>query len=319
MNSSIKPVDAFRVPSSVSSPSSESQTLFMNLTYLVLVYGFSYCRTQNVAMLDSDVVTSSLVEIAPILFFLWLMKLWHVHDVQDCFADFKAGITLRRFILWTLKSAMLGGLNGAFRRLGQGMMQKRSIVYYQQPNSQNFMKIIVALPTMVLGFDQSCAGDDEYSKLALLSDPVYCLFLVLCSLLFFSRLCSSQDFSSLVSQNAQLQSDFDGRAVSGGEALHLQSVKLMDASSEKESRVAEAGTELALVYLRTKKLMKRPTKWLHEEVTTKVDSYAQFRARRSSDLIITRGMYHIKQSSPLLSYHYLDYEIYLGFFIFQGT
>ncbi|CAN8233681.1 unnamed protein product [Cochlearia groenlandica] len=165
-----------------------------------------------------------------------------------------------------------------------------------------------------------------------------------CSLLEQKYLSLSHDFSSLESQNAQLQSDFDVRlselAQSQAEKhkLHLQSiekdgelervtmeisevhkskrqlmdlleqkdseiseknntiksyldkiVKLMDASSEKESRVAEAGAELARSKAmcsrlsQEKELMERHTKWLDEELTAKVDSYAELR-RRHSDL-----------------------------------
>ncbi|CAA7062079.1 unnamed protein product [Microthlaspi erraticum] len=66
-------------------------------------------------------------------------------------------------------------------------------------------------------------------------------------------------------------------------------VKLTDASSEKESRLAEAGAELARSQAmcsrlsQEKELMERHTKWLDEELTAKVDSYAELR-RRHSDL-----------------------------------
>ncbi|KAJ0256647.1 Nuclear-pore anchor [Hirschfeldia incana] len=66
-------------------------------------------------------------------------------------------------------------------------------------------------------------------------------------------------------------------------------VKLTDASSEKESRFAEAGAELARSQAmcfrlsQEKELMERHTKWLDEELTAKVDSYAELR-RRHSDL-----------------------------------
>nr|VDD62704.1 unnamed protein product [Brassica oleracea] len=66
-------------------------------------------------------------------------------------------------------------------------------------------------------------------------------------------------------------------------------VKLTDASSEKESRFAEASAELARSQAmcfrlsQEKELMERHTKWLDEELTSKVDSYAELR-RRHSDL-----------------------------------
>ncbi|XP_048592379.1 nuclear-pore anchor [Brassica napus] len=66
-------------------------------------------------------------------------------------------------------------------------------------------------------------------------------------------------------------------------------VKLTDANSEKESRYAEAGAELARSQAmcsrlsQEKELMERHTKWLDEELTAKVDSYAELR-RRHSDL-----------------------------------
>ncbi|KAF8103451.1 hypothetical protein N665_0188s0387 [Sinapis alba] len=165
-----------------------------------------------------------------------------------------------------------------------------------------------------------------------------------CSLLEQKYLSLSQDFASLESQNAQLQSDFDGRLAELAQSqaekhqLHLQSiekdgelermttemaelhkskrqlmelleqkdaeiseknlniksyldkiVKLTDASSEKESRYAEAGAELARSQAmcsrlsQEKELMERHTKWLDEELTAKVDSYAELR-RRHSDL-----------------------------------
>ncbi|CAH2067883.1 unnamed protein product [Thlaspi arvense] len=165
-----------------------------------------------------------------------------------------------------------------------------------------------------------------------------------CSLLEQKYLSLSQDFSSLESQNAQLQSDLDNRLAELAESqaqkhqLHLQSiekdgevermtmemselhkskrqlmelleqkdaeiseknstiksyldkiVKLTDSNSEKESRVAEAGAELARSQAmcsrlsQEKELMERHTKWLDEELTSKVDSYAELR-RRHSDL-----------------------------------
>ncbi|CAF2060425.1 unnamed protein product [Brassica napus] len=66
-------------------------------------------------------------------------------------------------------------------------------------------------------------------------------------------------------------------------------VKLTDASSEKESRFAEASAELARSQAmcfrlsQEKELMERHTKWLDEELTSKLDSYAELR-RRHSDL-----------------------------------
>ncbi|VVA95843.1 unnamed protein product [Arabis nemorensis] len=66
-------------------------------------------------------------------------------------------------------------------------------------------------------------------------------------------------------------------------------VKLTNASSEKESRLAEAGAELARSQAmcsrlsQEKELMERHTKWLDEELTSKVDSYTELR-RRHSDL-----------------------------------
>uniref|UniRef100_A0A1J3FHR5 Nuclear-pore anchor n=1 Tax=Noccaea caerulescens TaxID=107243 RepID=A0A1J3FHR5_NOCCA len=66
-------------------------------------------------------------------------------------------------------------------------------------------------------------------------------------------------------------------------------VNLTDASSEKESRLAEAGAELARSQAmcsrlsQEKELMERHTKWLDEELTAKIDSYAELR-RRHSDL-----------------------------------
>ncbi|ESQ27187.1 hypothetical protein EUTSA_v10017995mg [Eutrema salsugineum] len=163
-----------------------------------------------------------------------------------------------------------------------------------------------------------------------------------CSLLEQKYLSLSQDFSSLESQNAQLQSDFDNRLAELAQSqaqkhqLHLQSIekdgevermttemselhkskrqlmelleqkdaeiseknstiksyldkiiKLTDSSSEKESRVAEAGAELARSQAmcsrlsQEKELMERHTKWLDEELTAKVDSYAELRRRHS--------------------------------------
>nr|VDD02470.1 unnamed protein product [Brassica rapa] len=165
-----------------------------------------------------------------------------------------------------------------------------------------------------------------------------------CSLLEQKYLSLSRDFASLESQNAQLQSDLDGRLAELAQSqaekhqLHLQSiekdgelermttemselhkskrqlmelleqkdaeiseknsniksylekiVKLTDANSEKESRYAEAGAELARSQAmcsrlsQEKELMERHTKWLDEELTAKVDSYAELR-RRHSDL-----------------------------------
>ncbi|CAH8330190.1 unnamed protein product [Eruca vesicaria subsp. sativa] len=165
-----------------------------------------------------------------------------------------------------------------------------------------------------------------------------------CSLLEQKYLSLSHDFSSLESQNAQLQSDLDCRLAELAQSqaekhqLHLQSiekdgelermttemtelhkskrqlmelleqkdaeiseknsniksyldkiVKLTDASSEKESKYAEAGAELARAQAmcsrlsQEKELMERHTKWLDEELTAKVDSYAELR-RRHSDL-----------------------------------
>ncbi|KFK42334.1 hypothetical protein AALP_AA2G243000 [Arabis alpina] len=66
-------------------------------------------------------------------------------------------------------------------------------------------------------------------------------------------------------------------------------VKLTNASSEKESKLAEASAELARSQAmcsrlsQEKELMERHTKWLDEELTAKVDSYAELR-RRHSDL-----------------------------------
>ncbi|XP_009104537.1 nuclear-pore anchor [Brassica rapa] len=165
-----------------------------------------------------------------------------------------------------------------------------------------------------------------------------------CSLLEQKYLSLSQDFASLESQNARLQSDLDDRLSELAQSqaqkhqLHLQSiekdgelermttemselnkskrqlmelleqkdseiseknsniksylekiVKLTDASSEKESRFAEASAELARSQAmcfrlsQEKELMERHTKWLDEELTSKVDSYAELR-RRHSDL-----------------------------------
>ncbi|KAF8103110.1 hypothetical protein N665_0188s0065 [Sinapis alba] len=165
-----------------------------------------------------------------------------------------------------------------------------------------------------------------------------------CSLLEQKYLSLSQDFASLESQNAKLQSDLDDRLAELAQSqaqkhqLHLQSiekdgelermtmemselhkskrqlmelleqkdseiseknsniksylekiVKLTDANSEKESRFAEAGAELARSQAmcfrlsQEKELMERHTKWLDEELTAKVDSYAELR-RRHSDL-----------------------------------
>ncbi|KAG2324481.1 hypothetical protein Bca52824_007209 [Brassica carinata] len=165
-----------------------------------------------------------------------------------------------------------------------------------------------------------------------------------CSLLEQKYLSLSQDFASLESQNAKLQSDLDDRLAELAQSqaqkhqLHLQSiekdgelermttemsevhkskrqlmelleqkdseiseknsniksylekiVKLTDAGSEKESRFAEAGAELARSQAmcfrlsQEKELMERHTKWLDEELTAKVDSYAELR-RRHSDL-----------------------------------
>ncbi|KAL0808174.1 hypothetical protein Bca101_100666 [Brassica carinata] len=165
-----------------------------------------------------------------------------------------------------------------------------------------------------------------------------------CALLEQKYLSLSRDFASLESQNAQLQSDLDGRLAELAQSqaekhqLHLQSiekdgelermttemaelhkskrqlmelleqkdaeiseknsniksyldkiVKLTDANSEKESRYAEAGAELARSQAmcsrlsQEKELMERHTKWLDEELTAKVDSYAELR-RRHSDL-----------------------------------
>ena len=70
---------------------------------------------------------------------------------------------------------------------------------------------------------------------------------------------------------------------------YVYQVKLTDASSEKESRFAEASAELARSQAmcfrlsQEKELMERHTKWLDEELTSKVDSYAELR-RRHSDL-----------------------------------
>ncbi|CAH8258672.1 unnamed protein product [Arabidopsis lyrata] len=165
-----------------------------------------------------------------------------------------------------------------------------------------------------------------------------------CSLLEQKYLSLSQDFSSLESQNAKLQSDFDDRLAELAQSqaqkhhLHLQSiekdgvvermstemselhkskrqlmelleqkdaeiseknstiksyldkiVKLTDASSEKEARLAEATAELARSQAmcsrlsQEKELTERHAKWLDEELTAKVDSYAELR-RRHSDL-----------------------------------
>ncbi|KAL1205642.1 Nuclear-pore anchor [Cardamine amara subsp. amara] len=165
-----------------------------------------------------------------------------------------------------------------------------------------------------------------------------------CSLLEQKYLSLSQDFSSLESQNAKLQSDFDDRLAELAQSqaqkhqLHLQSiekdgeaerlstemselhkskrqlmelleqkdaeiseknstiksyldkiVKLTDSSSEKEARLAEASAELARSQAmcnrlsQEKELTERHAKWLDEELTAKVDSYAELR-RRHSDL-----------------------------------
>jgi nucleoprotein TPR/epidermal growth factor receptor substrate 15 len=165
-----------------------------------------------------------------------------------------------------------------------------------------------------------------------------------CSLLEQKYLSLSQDFSSLESQNAKLQSDFDDRLAELAQSqaqkhqLHLQSiekdgevermstemselhkskrqlmelleqkdaeiseknstiksyldkiVKLTDTSSEKEARLAEATAELARSQAmcsrlsQEKELTERHAKWLDEELTAKVDSYAELR-RRHSDL-----------------------------------
>ncbi|XP_010429808.1 PREDICTED: nuclear-pore anchor-like isoform X3 [Camelina sativa] len=165
-----------------------------------------------------------------------------------------------------------------------------------------------------------------------------------CSLLEQKYLSLSQDFSSLESQNAKLQSDLDDRLAELAQSqaqkhqLHLQSiekdgevermtaemselhkskrqlmdlleqkdaeiseknstiksyldkiVKLTDSSSEKEARLAEANAELARSQAmcsrlsQEKELTERHAKWLDEELTAKVDSYAELR-RRHSDL-----------------------------------
>ncbi|KAG7660116.1 Nucleoprotein TPR/MLP1 [Arabidopsis suecica] len=165
-----------------------------------------------------------------------------------------------------------------------------------------------------------------------------------CSLLEQKYLSLSQDISSLESQNAKLQSDFDDRLAELAQSqaqkhqLHLQSiekdgevermstemselhkskrqlmelleqkdaeiseknstiksyldkiVKLTDTSSEKEARLAEATAELARSQAmcsrlsQEKELTERHAKWLDEELTAKVDSYAELR-RRHSDL-----------------------------------
>ncbi|XP_010472779.1 PREDICTED: nuclear-pore anchor [Camelina sativa] len=165
-----------------------------------------------------------------------------------------------------------------------------------------------------------------------------------CSLLEQKYLSLSQDFSSLESQNAKLQSDLDDRLAELAQSqaqkhqLHLQSiekdgeverittemselhkskrqlmdlleqkdaeiseknstiksyldkiVKLTDTSSEKEARLAEANAELARSQAmcsrlsQEKELTERHAKWLDEELTAKVDSYAELR-RRHSDL-----------------------------------
>ncbi|XP_010417589.1 PREDICTED: nuclear-pore anchor-like [Camelina sativa] len=165
-----------------------------------------------------------------------------------------------------------------------------------------------------------------------------------CSLLEQKYLSLSQDFSSLESQNAKLQSDLDDRLAELAQSqaqkhqLHLQSIekdgevermttemselhkskrqlmdlleqkdaeiseknstiksyldkilKLTDTSSEKEARLAEANAELARSQAmcsrlsQEKELTERHAKWLDEELTAKVHSYAELR-RRHSDL-----------------------------------
>lgn len=56
------------------------------------------------------------------------------------------------------------------------MLQKRSIMYYQQQNSQPFLKVVVALPTMVA----SCRGkiSDSFILRILFSFPYMKMCLV---------------------------------------------------------------------------------------------------------------------------------------------
>ncbi|CAH8258661.1 unnamed protein product, partial [Arabidopsis lyrata] len=165
-----------------------------------------------------------------------------------------------------------------------------------------------------------------------------------CSLLEQRYLSLNDEFSSLESQNAQLQSDFDNRLSilaesqaethqlqlrlieSAGEAERLRTdvselrkskvqltellqqkdneiseikstiktysekiVKLTDTCSEKGALIAEARAELARSqamcrrFSQEKELSERHAKWLDEELTAKVDSYAELR-RRHADL-----------------------------------
>lgn len=71
------------------------------------------------------------------------------------------------------------------------MVQKRSIMYYQQQKSQPFLKIVVALPTMVA----SCRG-----RVYLFSFPLCIVLLIMCAtklMCCHSSLCNYRDFKLL--------------------------------------------------------------------------------------------------------------------------